>query len=127
MKKLINLILILLCFQSWTLFAQEAKGSRLKDITKLAAEGNECKEILIERNKQIRLRDSALLKNRISDSIHVFEKKILTNEITILQSDNDDLFKENQKINKNSHRKNTAIFVLIFVVVIQQAVNIITK
>jgi hypothetical protein len=73
----------------------------LREVTKYLAEGVECKEILIVRNKQIRLRDSLIYNLTTAVNLHKDKDSIQTLKYNSLKLDNDVC---NEQYNKQGNK-----------------------
>jgi len=81
MKK-ITALLILCVMSLSTALSQDTAKLNLKEITHYLIEGLECKEILIQRNKQLRTKDSVIKLNNkyIDSSKRLYDELYLNNE-----------------------------------------------
>lgn len=95
-----------------TAYSNDTTKLDLRGITKYLAEGSECKEILIQRNIQLRIKDS-IIQSR--------ELKITS--LTTIDTINRVIIQEHQKkdakMTKKNSIKNNIILTLIFATIVQ--------
>ena len=104
MKK-ITALLILCVMSLSTVLSQDTAKLNLKEVTHYLIEGVECKEILIQRNKQLRTKDSVInLTNKYLDSC----KKLYN----VLYLDNEECNKQYSKLKTYSINKKKENYIL---------------
>lgn len=100
MKKQMILLLMILSLSLKT-YSNDTTKLNLREVTKYLAEGVECKEILIVRNKQIRLRDSLIYNLTTAVNLHKDKDSIQTLKYNSLKLDNDVC---NEQYNKQGNK-----------------------
>lgn len=102
-----------------TVFSQTIEPPRSKEVTKYAAEGSECKKILMLRNAQIISKDSAIKLLLKLDSVHVQSDSFYNVLVKELEADNIECNSQYNKLSGKVRRKNSWIKVLLGIALLE--------